>query len=207
MNTGAQRKLGQFGGMTFAPRFSPDGTKVALSLVKNGSTNLYEFDMETNKLRQLTFGDVIDTSPSYSPDGKRLAFNSNRSGTQQIHVVDLGNLSENRITFGAGRYATPAWSHDGNYIAFTKIADDTFYIGIMSPRGKNEKILAGGWFMEAPSWAPGSRRLVYYETEKESDTERVSHIRSVDIMGQNVYSIKLPDNVNGLEPTWSPKLP
>ncbi|MCL2748693.1 MAG: Tol-Pal system beta propeller repeat protein TolB [Alphaproteobacteria bacterium] len=207
LNTGAQRRLGQFGGMTFAPRFSPDGTKVALSLVKNGSTNLYELDLETNKLRQLTFGDVIDTSPSYSPDGKRLVFNSNKSGTQQIHVLDLGNLSESRITFGSGRYATPAWSPDGNYIAFTKIADDTFYIGVMSPRGKNEKILAGGWFMETPSWAPGSRRLVYYETEKQDDTERVSHIRSVDIMGQNVYDIKLPDNVNGLEPTWSPKLP
>lgn len=34
LNTGQQRRLGQFGGMNFAPRFSPDGTKVALSLVK-----------------------------------------------------------------------------------------------------------------------------------------------------------------------------
>jgi len=78
---------------------------------------------------------------------------------------------------------------------------------VMSPKGKNEKILAGGWYMEAPSWAPGSRRVVYYETEKYSDTERVSHIRSVDIMGHNTYDIKLPEGVNGLEPTWSPKLP
>jgi TolB protein len=207
MNTGAQRRLGKFGGMTFAPRFSPDGSRVALSLVKGGATNIYELDLETNKLRQLTFGDTINTSPSYSPDGKRMAFNSNRSGSQQIHVLDLEDLSESRITFGAGRYATPAWSPDGNYIAFTKMADDTFFVGVMSPSGKNEKIIAGGWFMEAPSWAPGSRRIVYYETEKISDKDRESHIRSVDITGQNVYDIPLPDGVNGLEPTWSPKLP
>jgi TolB protein len=207
LNTGAQRKLGQFSGMTFAPRFSPDGTRVAISMVKNGITNIYEFNLETNKLRQLTFGNSIDTSPSYSPDGKSMAFNSNRSGSQQIHVMDLSDLSEKRITFGAGRYATPAWSPDGNYIAFTKMADDTFFVGVMSPKGKNEKILAGGWFMEAPSWAPGSRRIIYYETEKESDTERVSHIRSVDITGQNIYDLPLPNRVNGLEPTWSPKLP
>ena len=88
------------------------------------------------------------------------------------------------------------------------MADDTFYIGIMDPRGRNEKILAGGWYMEAPSWAPGSRRLVYYETEKAIDgIERMSHIRSVDITGQNIYEIELPDGVNGVEPTWSPKLP
>jgi len=208
LDTGAARRLGQFGGMSFAPRFSPDGTKVALSLVKSGITHIYEYDIEAKTLRQLTFGNSLNTSPSYSPDGKKMAFNSDRSGRQQIHVLDLETGVEERITYGDGRYATPAWSPDGQFIAFTKMADDTFYIGIMNPRGRNEKILAGGWFMEAPSWAPGSRRLIYYETEKSSDDmERISHIRSVDITGQNIYDIELPENVNGLEPTWSPKLP
>lgn len=208
LDTGAQRRLGQFGGMNFAPRFSPDGTRIALSLVKNGITHIYEYDIENNFLRQLTTGDSINTSPSYSPDGRKIAFNSDRGGSQQIYVMDLDTGAVKRITYGAGRYATPAWSPDGQFIAFTKIADDTFYVGIMSPEGKNEKILAGGWFMEAPSWAPGSRRVIYYETERaEDDIERVSHIRSVDITGQNIYDIDLPDGINGTEPTWSPRLP
>ena len=208
LDTGEQRRLGQFGGMNFAPRFSPDGTRVAISLVKKGITHIYEYNIETKELRQLTFGNSINTSPSYSPDGKKMAFNSDRSGRQQIHVLDLETGAVERLTYGAGRYATPAWSPDGQFIAFTKIADDTFYVGIMNPQGRNEKILAGGWFMEAPSWAPGSRRIVYYETEKAiDDIERISHIRSVDITGQNIYDIELPDGVNGLEPTWSPRLP
>ncbi|HNY24997.1 MAG TPA: Tol-Pal system beta propeller repeat protein TolB [Alphaproteobacteria bacterium] len=208
MNTGDQRRLGRFGGMTFAPRFSPDGTKVALSLVKEGITNIYEYDIAKKTLRQLTFGKSIDTSPAYSPDGKKMAFNSNRSGSQQLHMLDLETGVQKRITYGDGRYATPAWSPDGQFIAFTKIADDTFYVGIMDENGRNEKILAGGWYMESPSWAPGSRRIVYYETEKTmDDMERVSHIRSVDIMGQNLYDIPLPKNINGVEPTWSPRLP
>ena len=208
LETGDQTKLGSFGGMSFAPRFSPDGTRVALSLVKNGVTNIYEYDINTKSLRQLTFGSHIDTSPSYSPDGRYMAFNSDRSGSQQIHVLDLNSGKQNRITFGAGRYATPAWSPDGKFIAFTKMADDTFYIGIMNPEGRHEKILAGGWYMEAPSWAPGSRRLVYYETERTADgEERISHIRSVDITGRNIYDIDLKDGINGTEPTWSPRLP
>ncbi len=208
LETGDQTKLGSFGGMSFAPRFSPDGTRVALSLVKNGITNIYEYNIENKTLKQLTFGNHIDTSPSYSPDGKYMAFNSDRSGSQQIHVLDLENGGQKRITFGAGRYATPAWSPDGQFIAFTKIADNTFYIGIMNSDGRHEKILAGGWYMEAPSWAPGSRRLVYYETERAADNEeRISHIRSVDITGQNLYDIELPEGINGVEATWSPKLP
>ena len=208
LNTGAQRKLGNFEGMTYAPRFSPDGKKIALSMVKRGISHIYEYDIDTKKLRQLTFGNSLNTSPSYSPDGKKMAFNSDRSGNQQIYVLDLETGDVERITYGAGRYATPAWSPDGQFIAFTKIADDTFYIGIMTPQGRNEKILAGGWYMEAPSWAPGSRRVVYYETEKAfDDLERISHIRSVDITGQNIYEIELPDEINGVEPTWSPKLP
>ena len=208
LENGDQTKLGTFGGMTFAPRFSPDGTKVALSLVKNGVTNIYEYDILTKSLRQLTFGNGINTSPSYSPDGKYMAFNSDSSGSQQIHVLDLQTGKQKRITFGAGRYATPAWSPDGQFIAFTKMADNTFYIGIMNPEGRHEKILAGGWYMEAPSWAPGSRRLVYYETERSFDgEERMSHIRSIDITGQNLYDIELKDGLNGVEPTWSPKLP
>ena len=208
LETGDQTKLGNFGGMSFAPRFSPDGNRVALSLVKNGITNIYEYNIADKTLKQLTFGKHIDTSPSYSPDGRYMAFNSDSSGSQQIHVLDLNTGKQNRITFGAGRYATPAWSPDGNYIAFTKIAENTFYIGIMNPQGRHEKILAGGWYMEAPSWAPGSRRVVYYETEQAADgEERISHIRSVDITGQNMYDIELPDKINGVEPTWSPKLP
>lgn len=207
MDTGQQKRLGKFGGMNFSPRFSPDGTKIALSLVKNGITNIYEYSLLDKTLKQLTFGTSIDTSPSYSPDGTKIAFNSNRSGSQQIHVLDLKTGTQNRITYGAGRYATPAWSPDGEFIAFTKMADNTFYIGIMNEKGRNEKILAGGWFMESPSWAPGSRRLVYYETEKASDNiERISHIRSVDITGQNIYEIPLPNNINGVQPTWSPLL-
>ena len=208
LDTGDQTKLGNFGGMNFAPRFSPDGNRVALSLVKDGITNIYEYNMTDKTLKQLTFGNHIDTSPSYSPDGKYLAFNSDRTGSQQIHVLDLKNGTQKRITFGAGRYATPAWSPDGKFIAFTKMAEDTFYIGIMNAQGRHEKILAGGWYMEAPSWAPGSRRLVYYETEKaDNDKDRISHIRSVDITGRNVYDIELKDGINGTEPTWSPKLP
>lgn len=209
MNNGEQRKLGKFDNMNFAPRWSPDGRRIAFSLVgNNGASNLYEYDIGTKKMRRLTNTNGINTSPSYSPDGYTMAYNSNASGSQQIHVLNLNTLQSRRISYGDGKYATPAFSPDGKYLAFTKIADDTFFIGVMSPNGKNERILSGGWYMESPSWAPNSRRLIYYETEKINDgDERASSIRSVDILGHFNYEIPVPDGVNGMDPTWSPILP
>jgi TolB protein len=163
--------------------------------------------MAKKTMRQLTYDDGIATSPSYSPDGKKMAFESNRSGSQQVHVLDLKTLDVQRLTYGGGKYGTPAWGPRGDFIAFTKISSDTFYVGIISPNGKIEKILSSGWFMEMPSWAPGGRRIVFHKTDKIDDDERVSRIISVDINGQNEYEIKLPEGINGVEASWSPKLP
>jgi len=209
MNSGEQRRLGRFDGMNFAPRYSPNGDKIAFSLADaKGATNLWEYNIATQKMRQLTKTDGINTSPTYSPDGKKLVYNSNQSGNQQLFIMDLATLKTKRLSYGNGKYATPAFSPDGKYVAFTKMSNDTFFIGVMSPDGKNERILAGGWYMESPSWAPNSRRLIYYETEQIGHgNERQSSVRSVDILGQHNYILNLPKDVNGMDPTWSPLLP
>lgn len=206
MMTGAQRKLGNFKGMTFAPRFSADGQKIAFSQVIGGNTNLYEINLNNNTMRRLTKTNGIDTSPSYSPDGKHLIFSSDRSGSQQLYIMNLANLDVERLTYGSGSYATPAWSPRGDFIAFTKISDGNFSIGIMTPKGDSEQILASAWFVESPSWAPNGRRVVYTMTEPIDDGEdMLSRIMTVDITGQNEYQIN--SDVNGSDPSWSPRLP
>ena len=208
MDNGEQRRLGQFPGMNFAPRFSPDGHRVALSITEDGITNLWEYDLEAKTMRKLTNTRGINTSPAYSPDGKTMIYNSDESGSQQLHSLDLKTLKSKRISFGEGRYATPAFSPDGNYLAFTRMHRDTFFIGTMSPGGRNEKTIASGWYMESPTWAPNSRRLIYYQTDvTDGGRGRKSTIRSVDILGHFNYEIKVPDGLNGVDPTWSPILP
>ena len=47
IETGRQEMLGDFPGMTFAPRFSPDGNTVIMSMAKDGNTEIYTMDLRT----------------------------------------------------------------------------------------------------------------------------------------------------------------
>ena len=121
VDSGRRELMGNFPGMSFAPRFSPDGTKVVMSISAEGQSDIYEMDVRGRALRRLTNTPAIDTSPCYSNDGSQIVFNSDRGGSQQLYVMPAGGGGERRISFGEGRYATPVWSPRGDYIAFTKI--------------------------------------------------------------------------------------
>lgn len=202
LETGRQELVGHFPGMTFAPRFSPDSRKLLLSFASNGKTNIYEMDLARKTSVQLTKGSAIDTSPSYSPDGEQIVFNSDRGGNQQLYVMNSDGSDVKRISFGAGRYATPVWSPRGDYIAFTKMVGGEFQIGVMYPDGSNERILDTGYMVEAPTWSPNGRVLMYFRQERGSN-----HVKlfSVDLTGYNKRMILTP--ADGSDPAWSPLLP
>lgn len=89
LETGKRELVGDFPNMTFAPRFSPDGQRVIMSLgTPDGSSSLYEMDLRTRQSRRLTQTNGIDTGPSYSPDGRQVVFESDREGSQHINIIN-----------------------------------------------------------------------------------------------------------------------
>ncbi len=47
IETGIQDLVGDFPGMTFAPRFSPDGKKIIMSFAQEGNSDIYTMDIKT----------------------------------------------------------------------------------------------------------------------------------------------------------------
>lgn len=205
IDTGQQEAIGDFPGMTFAPRFSPDGNRVVLSRAENGVSNIYVFDLRTHRMTRLTSTQAIDTSPCYSPDGSKIVFNSDRGGSQQLYVMNADGSGVHRISFGSGKYGTPVWSPRGDMIAFTKIGG-TFSIGVMRPDGSGERLLANGFLVEGPSWAPNGRVLIYFSQEPSDSSGGGGspHLYSVDLTGYNQREVPTPGAAS--DPARSPLL-
>ena len=205
--TGRTEKLGSFPGMTFAPRFHPDGNKLIMSLAQDGATNIFEMDLLSRTTRQLTNTIHIDTAPSYSPDGKKIVFESDRDGgRQQLFIMDSDGRNVQRISYNKGRYATPVWSPRGDFIAFTKMLEGEFFIGIMRTDGSAERLLARGFLVEAPTWAPNGRVLMYYKQDRfeQDGSGGNTRLYKVDITGFNESIMNTPADAS--DPAWSPLL-
>jgi len=202
IETGEQEQLGTFRGMTFAPRFTPDGTRVLMSMERSGNSDIFMMELATRQLTRLTDNPGIDTSPTMSPDGRRVAFTSDRGGAEQIYVMNSDGSAPKRITFGEGRYQTPVWSPRGDLIAFTRQFQGRFYIGVIRPDGTGERLLTESYLDEGPTWAPNGRVLMFF---REPSPGAGPALWSVDLTGRNLRRVRTPGDSS--DPAWSPPLP
>ncbi|MDE2445725.1 MAG: Tol-Pal system protein TolB [Alphaproteobacteria bacterium] len=204
LDTGQKEIVGDFPNMSFAPRFSPDGQQVIMSLQSEDGiySNIFAMDLRSKRMRQITNVPAINTAPSYSPDGARITFESDRGGTQQVYVMNADGSNQQRISFGKGRYSTPVWSPDGKYIAFTKQGEGKFGIGVMNPDGSGERILTEGFHNEGPTWSPNSRVIMFFRDQP--GEAGGPQLFSVDISGYNEQRVPTPEFSS--DPAWSPLL-
>jgi TolB protein len=201
IETGQREIVGNFPGMTFAPRFLPDGQRVVMSLQQGGNSNLFVMDLSSKRTTRLTEAPAIDTAASYAPDGSRLCFESDRGGSPQIYVMSASGGPAQRISFGdpGTSYSTPVWSPRGDAIAFTKKTPGGFAIGVMSPDGKDERILTEGFHNEGPTFAPNGRVLMFFSDPGENSGPQ---LLSINLSGRNPQQEPTPSYAS--DPAWSP---
>jgi TolB protein len=80
------RQVTNLGGASFAPFFTPDGTKIIFASnhhVPGGREfDIFIVNVDGTGLEQITFSPEFDGFPMFSPDGTKLVFASNRNGAK-----------------------------------------------------------------------------------------------------------------------------
>ncbi len=106
-------------GQGASPSFAPDGTRIAFEGNRGGVVDIFEIELETREIRNLTEDSFFDANPWYSPDGKQLLYNRRIGEFWKVFWVDLEDPSRKvQLTFGQSSDIQPSYSRDGNTIFF-----------------------------------------------------------------------------------------
>jgi len=157
-------------GAKFAPKYSPDGSRLAYTVDFDGGENYHLFihDFETGLCKDLIPNIEFALQPNFcwSPDGKQIAFISNQSGNFDAYVMPSTGgqascvLSINRPCWDVH------WSPDGNWLAVTFESKGQDYgVYLVSLTDKEIFPLADDnspLNAHNPSWSPDSTKLAFH---------------------------------------------
>ena len=200
VHTGERQLVSARVGVNGAPAYSPDGTRLALTLSGvGGNLDVWLLDLATQGLTRLTDDPAVDTEPAWSPDGKSIYFTSDRAGGPQIYKLDIAQPKRvERITFGSGYNARPRLSPDGKKIAFVTREGGNYRIAIQDLASGTVNVLSHGALDESPSFAPNGAVVIYAGRDGEVGT-----LQTVSVDGLVTQRLK-SDQGEVREPVWGP---
>ena len=161
--SGKRRLVANFKGSNSAPAWSPDGKTLAVTLSRDGGSQLYLLDAVTPgaEPRRLTQSSSIDTEPVFAPDGKSIYFVSDRGGSPQIYRMNLSGGTPERITFAGTYNISPDLSPDGRWMAYISRVNGAFRLHLMDLASGTSSAITDTNADESPSFSPNSRLLIY----------------------------------------------
>jgi hypothetical protein len=109
--------------MPESPEWSPDGTMLYFSALKNGIGDIWSLNPETQELVNLTQDEFADYAPTVSPDGKSLVYMARVSGNNKIFKLDLATRAKTQLTFGTHEDVSPQFL-DADTLVFSSTAID-----------------------------------------------------------------------------------
>lgn len=203
VDTGKRRLVANFKGSNSAPAWSPDGKTLALTLSRDGGSQLFLLDLGTSSAepRRLAASTAIDTEPVFTADGRFIYFVSDRGGSPQIYKIAATGGNAERITFTGNYNISPALSPDGRWLAYISRVAGAFKLQIQDLSSGQVIALTETMADENPSFAPNSRMLIYATQQQGREA-----LMTTTIDGK--VKARLAGQSGDLrEPDWGPLVP
>src|SRR6266513_2005422 len=157
---GKRNVVANFRGSNSAPAWSPDGSKLAVTLSREGGSQIFLLNADGSSLRRLTSSAAIDTEPRFSGDGQWIYFTSDRGGTPQIYRMPAAGGEPQRVTFEGSYNVTPRLSPDGKTLAYITLNEGKFQVALLDLSNRQVQIITDSDRDESPSFAPNGRMIL-----------------------------------------------
>ena len=149
------------------PRLSPDGKRLALTVLKGTNWDIWVYDLERQVFTRATFEEGAETEQVWSPDSRELAYSLDVGGTRSVlyrRPAD-GSGAATVVARPEGLLWPQAWSPDGRLLAVTSGLED---IGVLPAAGGDPKPtwIVNSTFGETdPAISPDGRFVAYTSRE------------------------------------------
>jgi Tol biopolymer transport system component len=113
-----------------SPAYSPDGSKIVFSGNLAGQFDIFQLDLASGEVTNLTDDAAYDGAPIYSPDGSSIVYSSTVGEDHaQLFRLDLADPSQReQLTRGDWSDQDATFSSDGSKIYFTSDRSGAFNI-------------------------------------------------------------------------------
>ncbi|MGZ6347123.1 MAG: S9 family peptidase [Anaerolineales bacterium] len=146
-------------------RWSPDGTKLAVSVEAGGiDFSIYVVNVADGSIvyRISDHGEPIDAGqPCWSPDGTQLAFTSDVQGFNNIGIFNLATHKIVWLTDGDGEKQFPAWSPDGSRLVYVFNRSTVSWLAVQKPGNPAELFRVEQGVHYLPLFTPDGHRIVF----------------------------------------------
>ena len=108
------------------PRFSPDGTRLAVEINNGKEMDIWVYEWATDRPARLTIDAAQNQKPVWTPDGRRIVFWSNRDKQQNLYWQRTdGTGAVERLTHSENPQSAASWHPNGKILAFQETRPQT----------------------------------------------------------------------------------
>jgi len=198
--------------------YSPDGSKIIYQAFTVDNWDIWEYDVNTQLKKQLTFDPAHEENPDYAPGNQLITYTSTKDDhrdvdfnqkLRDIYTMDLQSQYETNLTTNGSNDWKPRFSNDGKFIVFVSERSDLrnvditqlySHIFIMESDGSFQLELTkvnandGG-----PVLMGGETGRIYFDSNRNGSYD----IYRMDATGKNVKQITYDSEYNNVAPDIS----
>jgi dipeptidyl aminopeptidase/acylaminoacyl peptidase len=183
-----------------APRFSPDGQRIAFTIGTAQSIDIWVYDIPKGTLTRLTT-EGSNMRPEWTPDGKRILFRSERQKGVGIwwQPADGSGPAEQILKSDIDPFEA-ILSPDSKYLIYrtspgARFSRDIFYVE-MPDRGEPKPLVVSPYSDQMPRLSPDGRWMAYMSDES---GQFEIYVRPFPSPGARIQV----STTGGTEPLWS----